>query len=242
MTWFDMAANLSTTTGVTISQLLRDIPLTSLNSITVNGAMQYLQPVFYTGLNVTEQVHDPPRVETELQRLIRTAGAYGKHRKAPDPKKDWCRWNRRRMTGEHSLLKMLDVCDRLQWFDSKSVCLHYPNLGDYARRILLLHPDGRYEFSRTGRLVVKRNIWISHDESLWSWEDVVMTMIFHFQLSPKNFIYHTGCRDTVYADDNSYAKIRKDFEYGYELRIKAKERNQYQNLCKPFMENRKLPD
>lgn len=251
---FDMAANTSaTTSGTAITNLiLQDIPLTSLNTITVNGTQFFQQPIYIehrNGFQLTDvQCHDPPppRQETPLQKLIRTDSDYGKHRRPPDPKKDWCEWNRRRMKGEHSLLMMMDVSDRLQWFDSKSVCLQYPTdkkrRKDYDGRILLLHPEGKYEFSSTGKLLSRRNIWINHDESKWSWEDIVMTMIFQFQIHPDTFIYHVGCRDSLYPDDQSYTQIRKDFTYGFQLRLRAKERERYQNLCNPFMENRRLPN
>jgi len=248
MTWFDMAANTSTTTtGTAIANLILQ-PLTSLNTITVNGTQFFNQPTYFysNGFAMTEQVHDPPH-ETPLQKMIRTDPNYGKHRRAHDRKKDWYEWNRRRMKGEHSLLKMLDVCDRLQWFESKSVCLQYPTpersrRKDYDGRILLLHPDGKYEFSDKGKLLSRRNIWINHDEAFWSWEDIVMTFIFQFQIHPDTFIYHVGCRDTLYPSDTSYDKIRKDFDYGFQLRLRAKERDKFQKLCNPFMENRRLPD
>jgi hypothetical protein len=246
-----MTTNTSaTTSGVPMTNLiLRDIPLSINNTITVNGTQFFQQPIYIENRNgfVMDDVQAPPQPpETELQRLIRTDPKnYGKHRQPPDPKKNWREWNQRRMKGEHGLLKMMDVCDRLQWFESKSVCLQYPvrkpSRKDYDGRILLLHPEGKYEFSSTGKLMNRRNIWINYHEDKWSWEDMIITMVFQFQLNPDYFVYHVGCRDSLYPDDDNYKQVRKDFEYGYKLRLRAKERDKFQNLCNPFMENRRLP-
>lgn len=238
MTWFDMGANTSTMASTASTNLIiHNIPLTASNTITLNGTQFFNQPIQM--FNMAEQVHDG---ETEYQKLIRLQPEYRKHRLPPDPLNDWDRWNRRRRKGEKCLVQMMDVCDRLQWFDSKSICLQYPNVSsrDYSNRILLIHPMGKFEFNSNGTLLNKRNIWISTHEDRWSYEDMCLTMVFHFQLNPTRFVYEIGCRDSVYSDEHK--TIGKDFKYGYELRLRAKEREKFQNLCNPFMENRKLPD
>lgn len=238
MTWFDMAANATTGTAST-NLILQDIPFPTTNTITVNGTQFFDQPIHMRrDYEFTMTTMDETLVEeTELQRLIRTDPEYGKHRKVP---KEWGDLNRRRRKGEKSLLLLLDVCDRLQWYDSKSICLQYPDGGDYKGRILFIHPEGKFEFNSNGGLLNKRNIWIDRHEDRWSYEDMCLTMIIQFQIDPRRFVYEVGCRDSVYPDE--YKKLRKDFHYGFHLRIRTKEREKFQNLCNPFMTNRRLPN
>ena len=240
MTWFDMGANTSTTAST--SQIIQNIPLTANNTITVNGTQFFNQPIHIRrdfAFTMTTMQEGRPE-ETELQRLMRTDPDYKKHRKSPDALKDWDKWNKRRRKGEKSLLQLLDVCDRLQWYDSKSICLQYPKNGDYKDRILFIHPEGKFEFNTNGTLLNKRNIWISRHEDLWSYEDLCLTMIFQFQIDPRRFIYEVGCRDSVYTDEHQ--QLRKDFQYGYELRKRWAARAKFNNLCEPFMLNRRLPN
>lgn len=242
MTWATVDTVATTTGTATNNLILQDIPFPASNTITMNGTHFFNQPIHmrrdysFTSFTMAEQI----QVESEYDRLVRTDPEYRRHRKPPDPDADWYKWNKRRRKGEKRLLQMMDVCDRLQWFDSKSICLHYPNDGDYKDRILLIHPEGKFEFNTNGTLLNKRNIWISTHEERWSYEDMCLTMLFHFQLFPRRFIYEIGCRDSVYVEE--FQTIRKDFQYGYKLRIRAKEREKYRNLCNPFMENRRLPD
>jgi hypothetical protein len=207
--------------------------------------VQFYAPVLtnnLTGFAMPEQVHDPP--ESEWQRLRRTDPEnYGPHKCSPSKTENWYEWNKRRMKGEQFLLSMMDVNDRLQWFESKSVCIQYPQGGDYGGRVLYIHPRGRFEFSRD-RLRARRNIWLADDDRLdrWSYEDMIITMIMHFQMDPQHFIYHVGCRDCVGSSDYKYQQIVEDYLYGYRLRQEAAKRRKKRDNCATFMNDRRLPD
>lgn len=147
----------------------------------------------------------------------------------------------------------MDVNDRIEWFDHKSVRLSYPltrqPLGinmDYVGRTLYLTPTVFLEFDRMGRCPHVRNIWMQPrgaDErgTDWSWEDQLLALIFYFMSNPKRFIQGVGCRDHCYADDHKI--VKKDYANGTKRRVAAAKalKAKKLHLSGPFMQDRWIP-
>ena len=139
------------------------------------------------------------------------------------PPTDWHGQMMRRRRGRKLLLSMMDVYDRLEWFEHRVVRLQYPSRSEtgseYGGRTLLLTPDRHYEFYK-GEIRCKRNIWMStpgHVEA-WSLEDQYLALIFNFQID----IYHfmaAGCRDTMYVGQDK--QIERIQAYGFQIRKRA---------------------
>ncbi len=215
--------------------IVNDVALTAANTTTVGNDTFYLQPISLPPMTTEQQ---------RLHELVVNHPEYGVHKKVP-LRTDFYEWNRRRRKGETRLLKYFDTEDKLLWFEHRAICLHYgdDHHCDYPNRVLMISPRGLFEFRRkSGDLICRRNLWISNDEDgrHWSYEDLCLTMIFQFQMSPRNFTDYVGCRSSVARFD--YPEVRDMYLYGRKMR---EQRAEYRKLMSVgemaaiFMVNRK---
>ncbi len=144
----------------------------------------------------------------------------GDYKPAPT---DWHGQMMRRRRGRKLLLSMMDVYDRLEWFEHKVVRLQYPSRSatgsEYGGRTLLLTPNSHYEFYH-GEIRCKRNIYLctSGRVSDWSLEDRYLALIFNFQADVYHFMA-VGCRDTMYVGERP--EVERIHAYGFEIRKRA---------------------
>jgi hypothetical protein len=173
--------------------------------------------------------------------VVAPSGDLGDYKPAP---KDWYGRMLRRRRGQKLLLSMMDVYDRLEWYEHRVVRLQYPLRSecgsDYGGRTLFLTPKGNFEFYKS---VIKsrRNIWIctSGRADQWSLEDRYLGLIFSFQTDFQHFV-QVGCRDCLYKGEEQ--DVEDWYAYGYEMRQRAiaREKKDYSHLCNPTIDRRRI--